>query len=239
MNRNSNILAGLAIAAAGQSVAAHLVSYRPFIYFFKPLATLLILALALANAGKTKLPFARWIALGLFFSLCGDILLIWPNKWFLPGLAVFLLAHVSYLAALTRDAKLPANTIIWLALLAVAVANFVALRPYLPKGLEPPVAIYAFALATMVAQAIGRALLLRTVAARFAAIGASFFLVSDTLLAYDRFHSAIPLAPLLILAPYYAAQLFLALSTLDPFSPQVTPTPQLTSRTVTRENTRC
>jgi len=205
-----------AAIAAGLAIVGHLLNDLWLIYVFKPLATVLILALALANSRKTKLPFARWIALGLFFSLWGDILLIWPDRWFLPGLAVFLLAHVAYLAAFTRNVKFPASAPVWLALLAVAAGNFFVLRPHLPRGLELPVAIYAFAVATMAAQAIGRELILRTAAARLAAIGGFLFLVSDALLAWSRFRHFIPLAPLLVLAPYYAGQLLIALSTTEP-----------------------
>jgi len=205
--------------AAALAIAGHLVEKLWLVYIFKPLATVLILAVALGNAAKTKLLFARWIAIGIFFSLFGDVLLIWPNKWFLPGLAVFLLAHVAYLAAFTRDAKFPASAIVWLALLAVAAANFLALRAHLPRGLAPPVAIYAFALATMTAQAIGRALLLHTLAANFAALGAVFFLLSDTLLGWSRFYHTTPLAPVFILAPYFAAQFLFALSTMPDPSP--------------------
>jgi len=214
MTRIPKFLAAAGLAAA-LAVAGQLLNYPRLTYIFKPLATVLILALALANAAKTKLPFARWISLGIFFSLLGDILLLWPDEWLLPGLAVFLLAHIAYLAAFSRDAKFPANAAIWLAFLTVSVANFFALRPHLPINLEPPVAIYAFALATMAAQAIGRAMLLRTLAAKLAATGAVFFLLSDSLLSWDRFHHPLPLAPLLILAPYYLAQCLIASSTFE------------------------
>ena len=216
MNHKSAIFVGLLIAlAAALAIAAQLLNHPWLTYIFKPLATVLILALALANAAKTKLPFARWISLGIFLSLFGDILLLRPDKWFLPGLAVFLLSHIAYFAAFTRDVKFPANATIWLAFLAIAAANFFALRPHLPRGLEPPVAINAFALATMTAQAIGRALLLRTITAKLAAAGAVFFLLSDSLLAWDRFRHPLPFAPLLILAPYYLAQCLIASSTSE------------------------
>jgi uncharacterized membrane protein YhhN len=75
------------------------------------------------------------------------------------------------------------------------------------------VAVYAFALATMAAQAMGRYLWLRTGAALLAAVGALFFMVSDGLLATDRFRAAIPYAAVVVLVPYYIAQMLIALST--------------------------
>jgi len=214
MTRNSQILPILAIAAASAiAIAGHLMGNLWLIYIFKPLATILIFLLAFANWTKIKLPFALWICIGLLFSLLGDILLIWPDQLFVAGLAAFLLAHLAYLTASTRDAKFPANWLLWLVFLAIAAANFFALKPTLPAGLALPVAVYAVALSTMTAQAAGRALLLRTSPAKLAAAGALFFLASDSLLAWNRFHHPIPFAPLPILASYYAAQLLFAVST--------------------------
>jgi uncharacterized membrane protein YhhN len=48
--------------------------------------------------------------------------------------------------------------------------------------------------------------------ARLAAIGAAFFVVSDTLLAWNRFGGGIPLASLWVLATYFIAQWYIARS---------------------------
>ncbi len=213
MTRTPIILVPLVLAASALAIAGHLLANPWLIYIFKPLATILIFFLAFTNWTKSKLPFAFWICIGLIFSLLGDILLIRPDHLFVAGLAAFLLAHLAYLTAFTRDAKFPANWLLWLAFLAVAATNFFGLRPTLPAGLALPVAVYAVALSTMTAQATGRAFLLRTSSAKLAAAGALFFLISDTLLAWNRFHHPIPQASLLILAPYYAAQLLFAVST--------------------------
>jgi uncharacterized membrane protein YhhN len=64
-------------------------------------------------------------------------------------------------------------------------------------------------LATMSGQAGARALARRgtpqAAAARWALGGALLFMLSDTLLAWDRFRGPLPLAPLWILATYYPA----------------------------------
>jgi uncharacterized membrane protein YhhN len=218
MPRNTKIILVFAIAAALLAIVGSIANNFWLIVFCKPLATALLLAFALINWNKVRKPFVFCICIGLLFSLFGDVLLMWPEKLFVAGLAAFLLAHLAYLAAFTRDAKFPANWLVWLAFLAIAAANFFVLRPNLPSGLALPVAVYSVALGTMTAQALGRFLLLRNSAATLAAIGAVFFLLSDTLLAWDRFHTALFLAPALILIPYYIAQLLLALST-EPSSP--------------------
>ena len=87
------------------------------------------------------------------------------------------------------------------------------LRAPLPPALRLPVAVYAFAAVTMAAQAMGRYLRLRTAAAKLAALGGIFFLVSDGLLAMDRFWARIPYAAVVVLVPYYVAQVMIAVST--------------------------
>jgi len=74
-------------------------------------------------------------------------------------------------------------------------------------------------LVSMAAQAMGRSFLLRTSAARFAAIGALLFVLSDGLLALNRFYAPLRLAPLLILVPYYTGQWLIASSTDQPSLP--------------------
>ncbi|MEO6519950.1 MAG: lysoplasmalogenase family protein, partial [Pseudoxanthomonas sp.] len=48
--------------------------------------------------------------------------------------------------------------------------------------------------------------------ARLAAIGALFFVISDTLLAWNRFGGGIHLAPLWVLGTYFVAQWYIARS---------------------------
>ena len=90
---------------------------------------------------------------------------------------------------------------------------YVLLYPNVPFRLRLPVLLYSLLLASMAAQAMGRALLLKTTRSHRAAAGAFFFVLSDSLLAFDRFHSVILLSPVLILVPYYIAQWLIARST--------------------------
>ena len=62
----------------------------------------------------------------------------------------------------------------------------------------------------MAAQALGRAAVLGNASARRVAAGACLFMLSDALLATNRFVSPLPVASLWVLASYYAAQWFIA-----------------------------
>jgi len=214
MRKNSSILPGSLVAIAVLlTLAGHLLSISWLSYLFKPLATLLLFSIAFSHWFSHRNPYALWIAIGLLFSLAGDVALLWPALYFLLGLAAFLLTHIAYLIAFTRDAKFPARLVIWLLYLAIAGAFYALLFPNLPNNLKAPVAFYALLLASMTAQATGRSLVLKTQPARLAAMGAILFMLSDLLLAFDRFHTALLLAPVLILIPYYLAQWLIALST--------------------------
>jgi alkylglycerol monooxygenase len=71
------------------------------------------------------------------------------------------------------------------------------------------VAAYVLVIALMAAQAIGRATVLRTSGALWVAVGAGFFMLSDTLLALNKFVSPLPLSQLWVLSTYYIAQVLI------------------------------
>ena len=209
-NRALKLTAAASIAAA---IAVHFISRPLLLWTFAPLATLLILAIALANWAARKNSYSLWISIGLLFSLAGDVLLLRSDHFFTLGLSAFLLTHIAYLVAFTRDTPFPARLSAWSLFLLFAASCYFFLFSWLPSALQIPVAVYAVLLVSMAAQAMGRYLKLRTASTQFAAIGGLLFVLSDSLLAFDRFYKPLPLAPLLVLLPYYAAQWLIASST--------------------------
>ncbi|HXP22873.1 MAG TPA: lysoplasmalogenase [Candidatus Sulfotelmatobacter sp.] len=205
----------LIFVAVALVLAGHLLPSPLLVYVSKPLATALILGMALVNwrGSRGSYSYSLSISIGLLFSLVGDIFLLWPSLYFIHGLAAFLLTHLAYLIAFTRDARFPARVWIWILYLAIAATLYAFLYPNLPVPLKLPLALYSALLSSMAAQAMGRFLVVKTKPAQSAAIGAVFFMLSDFLLAFDRFHTLILLAPVLILIPYYLGQWLIASST--------------------------
>ena len=72
-----------------------------------------------------------------------------------------------------------------------------------------PISAYVIAISSMTAQAIGRAVVLGDSASRWVAVGAGVFMLSDSLIAMNKFLQPLPLAPLWILLTYYAAQILI------------------------------
>ncbi|WP_266183743.1 lysoplasmalogenase [Dyella humicola] len=182
----------------------------------KPLTTVLIVWTAWRIAPPLSARYRRWIAIGMVCSLAGDIFLMLPQDAFVPGLVAFLIAHVCFIRAMLDDARFAARPLALLACLAYAALNLWLLWPSLPAALYAPVVVYVVVLACMAGQAASRAWWHAGDAlanpARWAAAGALLFMLSDTLIAWNRFRVALPWAALWILATYYAALWCLARS---------------------------
>ncbi len=181
-------------------------------FVFKPLTTLLIIAYAWPR-GRAHPAARRWVLAGLALSLCGDVALLWPQRGFLPGLVSFLLAHLAYLAAFTRDGiRFAARPLPFLLYGALAAFILWRLWPGVPGGLRIPVLAYVLCLASMAAQAAVVALQVRQTSPPAArrgvvlALGGALFLASDTLLATNKFAGPLPLSGLWILSTYWLAQ---------------------------------
>ena len=202
------IVASAALAILGAEVAG----LRGLHYVFKPLTTLLILAMALRLSSGGPAGYRRLIVVGLLLSTLGDVFLVLPFDGFVFGLGSFLLAHIAYLVALRkRDGWWRVR---WplLAYALVASLVFVRLWPGLPDELKVPVIVYVIALAGMAAQAASVWREHRTGITRVAAVGGAFFVASDALLALDRFSAPIPMASVWVLTTYWIAQWCIARS---------------------------
>lgn len=177
----------------------------------KPLATLLIASMVWR--APSALPrYRAWLLAGLLLSTFGDVFLMLPVDAFVPGLASFLLAHLAYLMALRQRA--PWFTSAWPFALYALVAGGVLwqLWPGLPPELRAPVVAYVAVLAAMAAQALAVWWRQRDAASASAAWGGAFFVLSDALLAWDRFASPFAAASATVLASYWMAQYLIARS---------------------------
>lgn len=150
-----------------------------------------------------------WLIAAMALSMLGDSLLMF-NGFFIPGLVAFLLAHLCFIALFKRGMPwLPSRTAL-IATLGFGVCLYAYLFPSLDLVLRIAVAAYMIAIALMAAQAIGRASVLQNSPARWVAVGTCFFMLSDSLLAINRFASPLPLSSLWVLSSYFFAQLLIA-----------------------------
>ena len=179
---------------------------------FKPLTMVFAIVFAVVRA-TSKGATARFNALlisALVFSLVGDVFLMLPGNYFIPGLASFLVAHLFYIALFCQGQKLFPSKRALLAVLTVGgVMYAIVLGGLGDPVLKIAVAAYVSVIALMAAQAIGRATVKGDGAARWVAVGACIFMVSDSLIAINKFVTPVALSSLWILGTYYAAQLLI------------------------------
>jgi alkylglycerol monooxygenase len=185
-------------------------------WIFKPATLILaiIFVAAYAFSARPRATFdTKFIALlvaALLFSLAGDVFLMLPGNTFIPGLASFLVAHGFYLQLFRHGHSWFPSRKALVAVLGVGALMYVVLWGSLGDPvLKVAVAAYVTMIGLMTAQAIGRATVLRDAASRWVAVGACVFMLSDSLIAVNKFLTPIPAAPLWILLTYYCAQILI------------------------------
>lgn len=179
------------------------------VYIFKPLTMVFIWLIAIL--GQTALPLYKYMIIaGLFFSMAGDVFLMLPSDRFVAGLVAFLVAHLFYIVAFISEI----NTLIWWPLIPLVIYGLVIyfiLAPFLGK-LKPPVLIYIVIILTMAWFAWERWSQTSQSGALLSYAGALLFVISDTILAINRFRGAFKSARVLNLTTYFAAQCLIAVS---------------------------
>ena len=182
-------------------------------YVAKPAAMLALLVwLAVQPASA---PAIAWFALGIVFSLAGDVLLLLSERWFIAGLVAFLLAHVAYIVGL--NARGPVLAELWLVFPVAFVGGWLywriaaALKAGGRGALRLPVAIYTAVISLMVVSALACLFRLDTpfIPALLVSVGALLFFVSDALLAWNRFVAPLPAGKLIVIVAYHLGQMAL------------------------------
>ena len=206
-------------------------SWKKVEYIAKPAAMLILLGLLALVGGFGSLPLICF-SLGIFLSMAGDVFLMisyarFSERWFLPGLAAFLLAHVSYIVGL--NTPLPNVSPIWSLGLAIVLALGAAriLRRIIDgvrqKGLPRlvrPVSLYGMVITLMLLSAL---LTLnnpawKTSAGGLVALGAILFYFSDILLAWNKFVNPIKNGRLANMILYHLGQAALVAGVLIQFA---------------------
>lgn len=205
-------LMALILQSGALATATSAMGFMEWHWLFKPLTMVFALVLVAASAyspsarGQFNPKTLLLLAAALAGSLAGDVFLMFQG-FFIPGLVSFLVAHLFYVALFKSGQAWFPHRGALAATLGIGVAMYAFLwAGGLPPALRAPVAAYVLVIALMAAQAIGRATVLRDAPSLLVAVGAGFFMLSDSLLATNRFVMPLPMAQVWVLATYYAAQ---------------------------------
>lgn len=223
----AGLIVVLAVAAVDWAAVAR--GWKKVEYLAKPwtLAALFLFLVqfGLAETGFGSLPLV-FFGLGLLFSLAGDVFLMLSDRWFLPGLVSFLLAHVAYIIGL--NLPLPQVSLLWsfgLAILLALTASRLLRRiveGLRAKGLARlagPVVLYGTVITVMLLSAL--LTLYRadwtTAAAGLVSLGAILFYLSDILLAWNKFVTPVRNGRLANMVTYHLGQIALVAGVIIQF----------------------
>ncbi|MDI1317366.1 lysoplasmalogenase [Flavobacterium sp.] len=189
-------------------------------WYLKPLLLpFLFYAVVKSESYETK----KWLLSALFFSWIGDCILLFADKgelYFIFGLVSFLIAHLLFIILFTKqksENKHFKNGAFWLGFMAVIGYLVSMLSLLLPTlgDLKIPVSIYAFTISIMLIIALKGAVNWKNNAKYLVFIGALFFVISDSILALDKFYSPIESASYSIMITYLIAQFCITKGILD------------------------
>ena len=174
-------------------VRAELADQRQRIYFLKPIATLLVIGIAFMAflQPNHNQQYTQLVIIGLFFSLGGDLALMFPlnRKAFSIGLGLFLTAHIVYSYVFFTIGVLSNWLVIPIVLmLAVGISFYRMTSPNLGP-MKGPVIAYMIIISGMVigATSLLSSSVLSTTQAIMILSGALLFYISDIILAANRF----------------------------------------------------
>jgi uncharacterized membrane protein YhhN len=185
-------------------------------YFTKPLLMPLLIIFFRQATQSIQEPLRVKIILALFFSWAGDVLLMFEpinNNFFIWGLVSFLLAHIFYILFYDNIVRYEnINKNYWW-LVPVTVYCIGLVYTLLPKlgDMKLPVIIYSIVIGYMLVQALHTKRIKNKRAALLMILGAVLFIVSDSLLAVNKFFISFDLAGIAVMSTYGFAQMMITL----------------------------
>lgn len=172
--------------------------------------------------------FSKLIFTGLFFGWIGDILLMFNNNdLFVFGLASFLICHIFYISAFVGNIrksnyKLSGVNKFILSLLPIfyLIVLYTYLYPHIANNEQNkpfliPVSVYAVTIVTMSLCALWRIGSSNKISTALIILGAFTFMISDSLIALNKFVSPFQHANLFIMLTYCLAQLWITTGTIQ------------------------
>ena len=204
MNDTAWTFAALFVVVAGANWWSRIGDGRRSVELWsKPLALIALIAVAVTLDPVDQLVRA-WFVIALCCSLAGDVFLLFGDRYFVPGLVSFLLAHLAYTFGLVAMGGWSSAAFLVGAAFMAALAATVGVRIVLAarrraRVLGPAVTAYLVAISVMfcAAMATGNT---------WAILGAALFVASDSVLGWRQFVSQASWMPVTIMVTYHLGQ---------------------------------
>lgn len=195
-------------------------------WVFKPLI-MLVLGTYYYTQSTQPISLTKSVMAAIVFSWIGDVSLMFQGKnelYFMVGLGAFLIAHICYVMAYSQHiekkegAGLHGIQKFRFSLPIVLAGTGLITILYAHLGVfKIPVAVYAIVLMVMTLQALFRYGYTNTVSFWFVFVGAILFMISDSMIAVNKFLVPFELAGLAIMSTYILAQFLIVKGLMSHF----------------------
>jgi uncharacterized membrane protein YhhN len=180
--------------------------------FLKSLIIPSLILFFFLKRGKQHCNEDKFIIAALIFSWIGDVLLQIKNGGdllFMLGLIAFLLTHVFYtIVFFGTEGEFIFLKTKRLLILVIILYGSLAIYTILPGlgSMQIPVMVYGIVITGMVLAALSRFGKVNVASYLLVFLGAFLFLISDSLIAFNKFKQAFPFAEIFIMGSYLAGQ---------------------------------
>jgi uncharacterized membrane protein YhhN len=195
-------------------LAAIILEHPTLQYIFKPLIVPALAAYFVHSTKGLSKFFQTPVLAALFFSWVGDVLLMFAGtneRFFLFGLASFLVAHLCYITYFRR-VWATEGILLKPVLLAAVTAYYVILILVLfghLGNMKIPVLVYGLVISMMLLLALHVWFIANRTAGYWMTAGALMFVLSDSILAINKFYQPFAMAGVFIMLTYGLAQFML------------------------------
>ena len=177
-----------------------------YIMVFKLLPMIFIIIYALLSKALDVKKYYILMSIGLVVCAIGDYTI---QQWFIIGLSFFLIGHIFYISAFitANEQKPPKSLLAGLVFFGAVMAVIIA------GGLfKDGDTVMALAVIAYISVILTMGWTAWRTKSMYAMIGAFLFIISDSVLALNKFTIDIPYSGIWIMSTYYGAQILLALS---------------------------
>ena len=186
-------------------------------YIAKPAIVMSLMFLFIKTSEGISKSIKRITLLALGFSVLGDILLMFVDQsphFFTVGLVAFLLAHIMYILVFLRHRNKQKSIVGFVILLLVYASGLFYLLKDGLGAMLVPVIVYMIVILSMATSAFMRTGIVNSNSYNLVFIGAIFFMISDSILALNKFYQPIPFSNISIMLTYALAQYLIVLGIL-------------------------
>lgn len=186
-------------------------------YIAKPAIVISLIFLFIKTSEGVSKSIKRITLLALVFSLLGDILLMFVEQsphFFTIGLVAFLTAHIMYILAFLKHRNKQKPIIGFIVFLLIYASGlFYLLKDGLGDMLIP-VIVYMIVILSMATSAFLRKGMVNNLSYNLVFTGAIFFMISDSILALNKFYEPLPFSNISIMLTYALAQFLIVIGIL-------------------------